>query len=181
MNKAKGVVAFLTLGCKVNTYETNAMQLLFTQAGYEITDFSKTADIYVVNTCSVTNMADRKSRQMLHKAKKMNPRAIVVAAGCYVQTKEAEALEDLAVDIIIGNNMKQNLADRGLELFWDEDLRKYLVKKAYSVTYGARNLRRTIQRDLEDPISEVIIQSFEAPVSEICIRVSEDQIQLDAK
>ena len=83
-------------------------------------------------------------------------------------------------DIML-KELKQNLADRGLELFWDEDLRKYLVKKAYSVTYGARNLRRTIQRDLEDPISEVIIQSFEAPVSEICIRVSEDQIQLDAK
>ena len=83
-------------------------------------------------------------------------------------------------DIML-KELKQNLADRGLELFWDEDLRKYLVKKAYSVTYGARNLRRTIQRDLEDPISEVIIQSFEAPISRICIRVSEDQIQLDAK
>ena len=83
-------------------------------------------------------------------------------------------------DIML-KELKQNLYDRGLKIFWDEDLRQYLVKKAYSVTYGARNLRRTIQRDLEDPISEVIIQSFEAPVSEICIRVSEDQIQLDAK
>ena len=83
-------------------------------------------------------------------------------------------------DIML-QELKQNLADRGLKLSWEEDLRQYLVKKAYSVTYGARNLRRTIQRDLEDPISEVIIQSFEAPVSEICIRVSEDQIQLDAK
>ena len=82
---------------------------------------------------------------------------------------------------IMLQELKQNLYDRGLKIFWDEDLRQYLVKKAYSVTYGARNLRRTIQRDLEDPISEVIIQSFEAPVSEICIRVSEDQIQLDAK
>ena len=82
---------------------------------------------------------------------------------------------------IMLQELKQNLYDRGLKIFWDEDLRQYLVKKAYSFTYGARNLRRTIQRDLEDPISEVIIQSFEAPVSEICIRVSEDQIQLDAK
>ena len=83
-------------------------------------------------------------------------------------------------DIML-QELKQNLADRGLKLSWEEDLRQYLVKKAYSVTYGARNLRRTIQRDLEDPISEVIIQSFEAPVSEVCIRVLEDQIQLDAK
>ena len=78
-------VAFHTLGCKVNIYETEAMQELMQKAGYSIVDFDDKADIYVVNTCSVTNMADRKSRQMLHKAKKDNPDAVIVAVGCYVQ------------------------------------------------------------------------------------------------
>ena len=106
---SKGKVAFLTLGCKVNSYETDAMEQLFLKSGYDIVDFNSKADVYIVNTCSVTNMADRKSRQMLHRAKKMNPDSIVVGAGCYVQTKEKEALEDLAIDIIIGNNKKHEL------------------------------------------------------------------------
>lgn len=101
--------ALHNLGCKVNAYETEAMQQLLEKAGYEIVPFSQKADVYVINTCSVTNMADRKSRQMLHKAKKNNPEAIVVAAGCYVQTKEAEAAADDAIDIIIGNNKKNEL------------------------------------------------------------------------
>lgn len=104
--------ALHNLGCKVNSYETEAMQHLLEEAGYEIVPFGERADVYVINTCSVTNVADRKSRQMLHKAKKMNPQAIVVAAGCYVQTKEEEALEDLAVDIVLGNNMKHELVKR---------------------------------------------------------------------
>ncbi len=105
----KGKVALHNLGCKVNAYETEAMQQMLEAAGYEIVPFEPGADIYVINTCSVTNIADRKSRQMLHKAKKMNPDAIVVAAGCYVQadTKKAEA--DASIDIIIGNNKKQEL------------------------------------------------------------------------
>ena len=105
----KGKVALHKLGCKVNAYETEAMQQMLEAAGYEIVPFEPGADIYVINTCSVTNIADRKSRQMLHKAKKMNPDAIVVAAGCYVQadTKKAEA--DASIDIIIGNNKKQEL------------------------------------------------------------------------
>ena len=86
--------ALHNLGCKVNAYETEAMQQILESAGYEIVPFQEVADVYVVNTCSVTNMADRKSRQMLHRAKKNNPDAIVIAAGCYVQTKEAEALLD---------------------------------------------------------------------------------------
>ena len=90
--------ALHNLGCKVNAYETEAMQQILENAGYEIVPFTEYADVYVVNTCSVTNMADRKSRQMLHKAKKMNPDAIVVGAGCYVQTKEAEALLDDTVE-----------------------------------------------------------------------------------
>lgn len=101
--------ALHNLGCKVNAYETEAMQHLLEEAGYEIVQFTQKADVYVINTCSVTNMADRKSRQMLHKAKKNNPDSIVVAAGCYVQTSEKEVLNDLSVDIVIGNDRKHDL------------------------------------------------------------------------
>ena len=88
------------------------MQQMLEEAGYEIVPFSEKADVYVINTCSVTNMADRKSRQMLHRAKKLNPDAAVVAAGCYVQTKEDEAKCDEAIDILIGNNQKKELVER---------------------------------------------------------------------
>ena len=101
--------ALHNLGCKVNAYETEAMQHLLEEAGYEIVPFTQKADVYVINTCSVTNVADRKSRQMLHKAKKNNPDSIVVAAGCYVQTSEKEVLNDLSVDIVIGNDRKHDL------------------------------------------------------------------------
>ena len=101
--------ALHNLGCKVNAYETEAMQHLLEEAGYEIVPFTQKADVYVINTCSVTSMADRKSRQMLHKAKKNNPDSIVVAAGCYVQTSEKEVLNDLSVDIVIGNDRKHDL------------------------------------------------------------------------
>ena len=104
-------VAFHTLGCKVNIYETEAMQELMQKAGYSIVDFDDKADIYVVNTCSVTNMADRKSRQMLHKAKKDNPDAVIVAVGCYVQAAAKSIKQDEKIDIIIGNNMKNKIAD----------------------------------------------------------------------
>lgn len=105
----KKTAALHNLGCKVNAYETEAMQQLLEEDGYEIVDFSEKADVYVINTCSVTNIADRKSRQMLHRAKKNNPNGIVVAAGCYVQTKAKEAKLDKAVDLILGNNRKQDL------------------------------------------------------------------------
>lgn len=101
--------ALHNLGCKVNAYETETMQHLLEEAGYEIVPFTQKADVYVINTCSVTNMADRKSRQMLHKAKKNNPDSIVVATGCYVQTSEKEVLNDLSVDIVIGNDRKHDL------------------------------------------------------------------------
>ena len=101
--------ALHNLGCKVNAYETEAMQHLLEEAGYEIVPITQKADVYVIITCSVTNMADRKSRQMLHKAKKNNPDSIVVAAGCYVQTSEKEVLNDLSVDIVIGNDRKHDL------------------------------------------------------------------------
>lgn len=102
--------AFHNLGCKVNSYETEAMQQQLEDAGYEIVPFKEGADVYVINTCSVTNIADRKSRQMLHKAKKMNPQAVVVAAGCYVQAAGEELKKDEAIDLIIGNNKKTELA-----------------------------------------------------------------------
>lgn len=102
-------VAFLTLGCKVNSYETEAMQKIFEDAGYSVVDFSMRSDVYVVNTCTVTNIADRKSRQMLHKARKMNDAAVVVAVGCYVQTAGEVLKQDNAIDIVIGNNKKKDI------------------------------------------------------------------------
>lgn len=101
--------ALHNLGCKVNAYETEAMTQLLEKAGYSIVPFQEQAEVYIINTCSVTNMADRKSRQMLHKAKKMNPDAVVVATGCYVQTATEKVMEDLAIDIVIGNNRKKEI------------------------------------------------------------------------
>jgi len=104
-------IAFLTLGCKVNSYETEAMQALLAAKGATIVEFNETADIYVVNTCSVTNMADRKSRQMLHRAKKKNPDAVVVAAGCYAQTADEAAMKETGIDVVIGNNQKKQIVE----------------------------------------------------------------------
>lgn len=101
--------ALHNLGCKVNAYETEAMQQLLEASGYKIVDFSQTADVYIINTCSVTNVADKKSRQMLHRAKKQNPDSIVVAAGCYAQSAEEILKKDMSVDIMIGNNKKKEL------------------------------------------------------------------------
>lgn len=110
INKITGKrTAFLNLGCKVNAYETEAMQQLFEEAGAMIVDFSECADIYVINTCTVTNIADRKSRQMLHRAKHKNEAAIVVAAGCYVQAAKEELKQDISIDILVGNNMKKEI------------------------------------------------------------------------
>ena len=101
--------ALHNLGCKVNAYDTEAMQELLAQAGYEICPFYEQADVYIINTCTVTNMADRKSRQMIHRARKMNPDAVIVAAGCYVQVANPEEL-DPDIDVVIGNNQKKELA-----------------------------------------------------------------------
>ncbi len=105
----KRKAAFLSLGCKVNSYETEAMRTMFETAGYDIVDFKETADVYVVNTCTVTNIADRKSRQMLHQAKNRNPKAIIAAVGCYVQAAEEVLLADSAVDLVVGNNKKSDI------------------------------------------------------------------------
>lgn len=102
-------VAFHTLGCKVNAYETEAMTRMFEEQGYMVVPFHEQADIYVVNTCTVTNMADRKSRQMLHRARKMNPQALIVAVGCYVQADWQRVQEDEAIDVVIGNNQKSQV------------------------------------------------------------------------
>ena len=102
-------VALHNLGCKVNAYEIEAMQQLLEEAGYEIVPFEPGADIYVINTCTVTNIADRKSRQMLHRAKKKNLDVVVVAVGCYAQVGKEELSKDTNIDLIIGNNKKKDL------------------------------------------------------------------------
>lgn len=100
-------VAYHNLGCKVNAYEMDAMIESLRQHGYQIVPFEEKADIYIINTCTVTNIADRKSRQMLHRAKKANPKGIVVAVGCYVQADTQAVEADNAVDLLIGNNRKK--------------------------------------------------------------------------
>ncbi|MBR4707730.1 MAG: tRNA (N(6)-L-threonylcarbamoyladenosine(37)-C(2))-methylthiotransferase MtaB [Pseudobutyrivibrio sp.] len=109
--------ALHNLGCKVNAYETEAMEELLRKDGFTIVPFDEKADVYVINTCSVTNIADRKSRQMIHKCKKMNPDACVVAAGCYVQNFGKDIADELGADIILGNNKKNDLVDKVHEYF----------------------------------------------------------------
>ena len=101
-------VAFITLGCKVNQYETNAMAQEFLEKGYEVVEHTEFADVYVINTCTVTNMSDRKSRQMLRRVKELNPNGIVVACGCYAQVAKSELEKIEEVDLILGNNEKKN-------------------------------------------------------------------------
>ena len=107
MNK----VAFITLGCKVNQYETNAMAQEFLEKSYEVVEHTEIADIYVINTCTVTNMSDRKSRQMLRRVKELNENAIVVACGCYAQVAKSELEKIEEVDLILGNNEKKNIVE----------------------------------------------------------------------
>ncbi|MFT4145532.1 MAG: tRNA (N(6)-L-threonylcarbamoyladenosine(37)-C(2))-methylthiotransferase MtaB [Mobilitalea sp.] len=122
----KRKAAFLTLGCKVNSYETEAMRSMFETAGYDIVDFKDTADVYVVNTCTVTNIADRKSRQMLHQAKHRNPDAVIAAVGCYVQAAEEVLLADSAVDLVVGNNKKSDIVSM-VELCFNTNKKEDLV------------------------------------------------------
>ena len=109
--KKMKTVAFHNLGCKVNDYETDIMQQKFTENGFRVVPFTQKADVFVINTCTVTNIADRKSRQMLHRAKKLNPDAIVIATGCYVQTSAEAVTKDEAVDIAVGNNRKADIVE----------------------------------------------------------------------
>lgn len=138
--------ALHNLGCKVNAYETEAMQQLLEENGYEIVPFKEGADVYVINTCTVTNMADRKSRQMLHRAKKMNPDAVVVAAGCYVQAKEAAGEIDESIDIVIGNNKKKELIQI-LNAFYEEKqgASKAVIDINHTHEYEEMHLNKTAE------------------------------------
>ena len=125
MNK----VAFITLGCKVNQYETNAMIQKFIEQGYNIVEHTKKADIYIINTCTVTNMSDRKSRQMLRRVKDLNPHAIVVACGCYAQVAKEELKKIEEIDLILGNNEKKEIV-KYIEKYIDE---KHQIKSTEDV------------------------------------------------
>ena len=139
-------VALHNLGCKVNAYETEAMQEMLETHGYEIVPFKEGADIYIINTCTVTNMADRKSRQMLHRAKKQNPNAIVVAAGCYVQAQEQAGHVDECIDIVIGNNKKKDLISI-LEEYQQEHggVKKAIIDINHTREYEEMHLSKTAE------------------------------------
>ena len=130
--KMKKKVALHNLGCKVNSYETEAMTQWLKKAGYEIVSFQDQADVYIINTCSVTNMADRKSRQMLHKAKKQNPNAVVVATGCYVQTATEKVAQDLSIDLVVGNNRKKDIVEILNEYYAEKEAGEQ-VKEEYVI------------------------------------------------
>lgn len=112
-------IAFHNLGCKVNSYEMDYVQQIMREKGYTVVPFEEKADIYIINTCTVTNIADRKSRQMIHRARALNPQALVVAMGCYVQTGQEDALRDEGIDLAVGNNRKRDIA-RILEEYLQE-------------------------------------------------------------
>ena len=139
--------ALHNLGCKVNAYETEAMQELLEKNGYEIVPFHDQADVYVINTCSVTNMADRKSRQMIHRARKQNPDAVIVAAGCYVQAQADMGELDENIDIVIGNNKKQDLI-RLLDEYFKEDTPEQMqevIDINHTSEYESLHLSRTAE------------------------------------
>ena len=141
----KKKVALHNLGSKVNAYEVEAMQQLLEQAGYEIVPFEPGADVYVINTCTVTNIADRKSRQMLHKAKKMNPDAVVVATGCYVQTDEGKLEKDEAVDLVLGNNQKKNIVEVLAEYEAEHQRQAHIIKINQTKEYEELEISRTAE------------------------------------
>ncbi len=140
----KKKAALHNLGCKVNAYETEAMQQMLEQAGYEIVPFEPGADVYVINTCTVTNIADRKSRQMLHKAKKMNPQAVVAAVGCYVQAAKEELEADDAIDLVIGNNKKRDLVQI-LEEYEKSQGEEYIIDVNHTSEYENLFISRTAE------------------------------------
>lgn len=141
----KKKVALHNLGCKVNSYELEAMQQLLEQAGYEIVPFEPGADVYVINTCTVTNIADRKSRQMLHKAKKMNPDAVVVATGCYVQTDEGKLEKDEAVDLVLGNNQKKNIVEVLADFEREHQRQAHIIKINQTKEYEELEISHTAE------------------------------------
>ena len=144
--------ALHNLGCKVNSYETEAMKELLQAAGYEIVDFEDKADVYVINTCSVTNVADKKSRQMLHRARTRNPQAVVVAAGCYVQAAGEKLKEDGAVDLIVGF------------LCWKNILQEESIRMESSIFLPSRNMSLSILQ-LRRSIQELLLKFRMAAIS----------------
>lgn len=138
-------VAIHNLGCKVNAYEADAMQELLMNAGYEIVPFQPGADIYLINTCTVTNIADRKSRQMLHKAKKMNPEAIVIATGCYAQTDTGKLREDSAVDLILGNNQKRTIVEAIAQYEQEHEKQEHVIKINQTKEYEDLSIHSTAE------------------------------------
>ncbi len=139
-------VAFHNLGCKVNSYETDVMQQKLLENGFRIVPFDEKADVYVINTCSVTNIADRKSRQMLHRAKKQNPDAVVVAVGCYVETDPERIQLDPAIDLAVGNNRKNEIAECILQLLKERESRR-AADNAGETAYNAEDLGREYSVD----------------------------------
>lgn len=141
-------IALHNLGCKVNGYEMEIMQQMLSKKGYKIVPFEEKADIYIINTCTVTNIADRKSRQMLHRAKKLNPKAVVVAVGCYVQTGKDAIEKDSAIDLVIGNNCKKDIV---------EILEEYLdaLKKGKASTDKSLNNRTVIDINADSEYEEM--------------------------
>ncbi len=141
-------VALHNLGCKVNAYEMDVMQQMLQEKGYKIVPFDEQADIYIVNTCTVTNIADRKSRQMLHQAKKRNPNAVVVAAGCYVQTGKETVLKDEGIDLCVGNNRKKDLVSILEQYFTERDKTLHdtsIIDINHTAEYETLTLKKTAE------------------------------------
>ena len=145
MDVRKKRAALHNLGCKVNAYETEAMGQLLEANGYEIVPFEEEADVYLINTCSVTNMADRKSRQMLHRARKKNPKAVIVAAGCYVQASAEEILKNGDADLIIGNNQKNRLPELLAAYRKEEGAWESVIDIAHTKEYEELTLEKTAE------------------------------------
>ena len=137
-------VAYHNLGCKVNSYEMDAMQQALQAQGYQLVPFEDKADIYIVNTCTVTNIADRKSRQMLHRAKKTNPEGIVVAVGCYVQSDTQTLEADSAVDLLIGNNKKKDLV-KILEAYMEGTAQESVIDLSHTAEYEEMQITSTAE------------------------------------
>ena len=153
-------VALHNLGCKVNAYELEAIGQKLQEKGYQIVPFDDIADIYIVNTCTVTNIADRKSRQMLHRAKRRNPDAVVVALGCYVQTGKEEALLDGSIDLAVGNNRKKELPELLEEFLRKRDVLREMEaggsEKDGLVDQKTLNRRSLIDIDREQEYEEML-------------------------
>lgn len=138
-------VALHNLGCKVNGYEMDFMQQMLQENGFKIVPFDQKADIYIINTCTVTNIADRKSRQMIHRARKQNPSAVVVAVGCYVQAKGEEAALDEDIDLAIGNNRKKDLVAILEDYLQRREVRGNVIDIGHTDEYEEMSLKRTAE------------------------------------